>query len=323
LLKLAIIILNYRTPGLVTDCLASLEGEVEAGPGEVLVVDNASDDGSADAIEKTIDERGWNRWARVIRSPVNGGFAAGNNLGIRAAEAGAYLLLNSDTIVRPGAIAAMLAELGRDPAVGLVGPRLVGADGRRQTGAFRSPTPISEFLAASATGPLDRICRRHVVPIHELAAAEEPDWLSFAAVLIRREVIEQIGLLDDGFFMYYEDVDFCRRARAAGWKLRSCPEAQVVHLHGQSSDVPRTITERKRLPRYYYQARARYFRKYYGLGGLWAANVLWGAGHGVSLLRRVLQGRPDHAARRQLWDNWIGAWKRSCHAAAVGERLHP
>ena len=100
-LDLAVIILNYRTAELTKDCLASMEAEIEPGI-SVVVVDNASGDGSADAIERTIEDRGWARWARVLRSPTNGGFAAGNNLGVRSVEAAAYLLLNSDTLVRPG-----------------------------------------------------------------------------------------------------------------------------------------------------------------------------------------------------------------------------
>jgi len=131
-MRLAIVILNYRTPGLVIDALASLVGQVDPAWGKVIVVDNNSGDGSVEKVQQAITENGWSAWAEVLPSPVNGGFSAGNNLGIKAVQADYYLLLNSDTIVRPGAISALLEAADAHPEVGLVSPRLEWPDATPQ-----------------------------------------------------------------------------------------------------------------------------------------------------------------------------------------------
>lgn len=138
--QLAVVILNYRTAALTVDCLASLAPEMDAGV-RVVVVDNASGDGSADAIGEAIASRGWTRWAQVLPLATNGGFAAGNNAGIRAVEADAYLLLNSDTLVTPGALAGLRQALREHPEAGIIGPTLVGATGRTEVSAFRAVHP--------------------------------------------------------------------------------------------------------------------------------------------------------------------------------------
>jgi GT2 family glycosyltransferase len=303
--QLAIIILNYRTARLTLDCLATLEGEV--GPGvAVLVVDNASGDGSAEEIEAGIARRGWSGWARVLRSPTNGGFAAGNNLGLRAVKAEAYVLLNSDTLVRPGAMAALREAARERPEAGLIGPGILTASGELDYSAFRVAGPVSELIRAARTGPITRALRRFdpVLPLSERPF--EPEWVAFSCVLVRRAVVEQIGLLDEGFFMYFEDVDYCRRARAAGWRVLYWPAAAVVHLAGGSSQVTSQAGQRRRAPRYYYEARARYFAKYYGRGGLWLANVLWHAGRLVALGREVFGRAPGHRHGEAV-DIWINA----------------
>jgi N-acetylglucosaminyl-diphospho-decaprenol L-rhamnosyltransferase len=302
--RLAVVILNYRTPDLVLDCLASLASEV--GPDDaVVVVDNRSADGSVRRIQAGIAARGLEQ-VTLVESPVNGGFSAGNNYGIRAVAARAYLLLNSDTVVRPGAVERLCATLEAEPHVGLVSPRLLAPDGTPQVNCFRRHTPVSELLHAARTGPVDRALAGWRVPMAEEPAGLEPEWTSFAAVLIRREVIEQVGLLDEGFFMYYEDVDYCLRARAAGWAIRHEPRAQVVHFHGVSSKIEELTAARRRRPPYYYQARARYFRKTLGPGGPLLANALWLVGRGIAWAREVVGNKQPHAVEREALDIWRG-----------------
>jgi GT2 family glycosyltransferase len=304
--ELAVIILNYRTPELVRDCLEALEGEIEPGIA-ALVVDNDSGDGSAEAIERLVSERGWSRWARVLRAPRNGGFASGNNAGIRAVHARAYVLLNSDTLVRPGALRSLGEGMKAHPRAGVIGAGMLDAAGRRDACAFRFLSPATELLRAANTGPLSRLLERAHPLMPETEVPLEVDWVGFACALIRRELIEAIGLLDEGYFMYFEDVDYCRRAREAGWSVVHWPGAKVVHLQGASSGItaaPSTI--RRRAPRYYYEARARYFAKFYGRGGLWLANALWCCGRGISAAREALGRAPVHREREAL-DIWIGA----------------
>jgi GT2 family glycosyltransferase len=304
--KLAIIILNFRTPRLVNDCLDSLRDQV--GPGiAVLVVDNASNDGSAASIRAFLQQRGYS-WARVVESPVNGGFAAGNNVGIRAVDARAYLLLNSDTIVRPGAVETLCQALEDHPQAGLIVPRTESLDGRFDRNAFVTPRPISEFVRGAKIGVFSRLLRRFDVIAELPTTSFEPEWVGFCAVVIRRAVIDQVGLLDERFFMYYEDVDYCMRVREAGFSIRYCPEARVVHLLGGSSGLTSANGVEKRAARYLYEARARFFAKHYGRPGLVAANVAFSAGYAVSRARSLVTKKLAGHREREPLDVWINTW---------------
>ncbi len=305
-LSLAVVLLNYRRADLVVDCLASLAPErLEQQNAVVVVVDNASGDGSAARIGAAIRERGWGAWARLVESPRNGGFSAGNNVGIAAVDAAHYLLLNSDTLVRPGAIATLLASLEAQPTVGLLGPRLEDRDGTAQESCFRFHTPASELMAAASTGPLSRLLARYTIAQPAADAPHDTPWISFACVLVRGEALRAIGLLDEAFFMYFEDVDYCRRAWQKGWRVRYEPAARVVHLRGGSSPVKQSFAERKRVPRYFYASRARYFAKYYGgVAGVVVANLAWLAGRSISFLRETLGRKRPHTAERHALDLW-------------------
>jgi len=267
-LPVAVVVLNYRTPDLVEGCLRSLGGQMAAGEREAIVVDNCSMDESADRIESAIERNGWSSWARVVRSPVNGGFAAGNNVGVREVDAETYVLLNSDTIVRDGALDRLLAM--RSGPVAIAGPSLEWPHGERQISTFRFRTPLTELISAGRLGSVGRAFQGHVVARELSEFADDLDWVSFACVAIRREVFDRIGLLDEGYFMYFEDMDFCRRARVAGYRVGYVPKARVVHLRGGTSEVKRNTQRRERRPAYFYSARARYFRKWYGIAdGCW------------------------------------------------------
>lgn len=303
--RVAVVVLNYRTPALVLDCVPTVWNAVDPDRDAVLVVDNASGDGSAEHIREGLAERGLGK-VGVVEAEQNRGFAAGNNVGIRAVDARAYLLLNSDTLVRPGAVEALWAALEADPKCGIVAPRLEWPDGEPQISCFRDFSPWSELIAGSATGPVRRLLARWDVPVPVRDGGFAPEWVSFAAVMIRREALESAGLLDEGFFMYFEDADHCRKVRAAGFGVWYEPRARVVHLRGGSSPVKKLTRERKRRPRYFYASRARYFRNAYGGVGLLAANLAWTLGRGIAWLREVFQGRERHTVERELQDIWAG-----------------
>ncbi|MEQ9552857.1 MAG: glycosyltransferase family 2 protein [Coleofasciculus sp. G3-WIS-01] len=306
--RLVVVILNYRTPNLVIDCLSSLQTEIEVGHDVVVVVDNASGDNSVPHIEQAINENNWSSWVKLLPSPINGGFSAGNNLGIKALTADAYLLLNSDTIVRKGAIKSLLDALETYPEAGLISPRLEWLDGTPQISCFRYRSPVSELINSAATGPITKLLNHYDVPIPVSDTPMEPEWTSFACVLIRREVIEQIGLMDEGYFMYFDDIDYCRRARNAGWKILHLPQARVVHLRGGSGPVKAAVAARKRPPAYSYASRSRYFAKFYGLTGLWMANLLWYAGWSISLMRQLVGNRQLHTCEKEVYDIWTN-WR--------------
>jgi N-acetylglucosaminyl-diphospho-decaprenol L-rhamnosyltransferase len=302
-IELGIIILNYRTPGLCNQCLDSLAREV--GPGiAVVVVDNDSGDGSADAIEKHIETGGYEAWASVLRSPVNGGFAAGNNFGIRRLQAQAYLLLNSDTLVQQGALAELRRALDARPDAGLIGASFEDGDGQPLESCFTFPQPLSELIRAANTGLVTRALARFDTPARFSQVPVEADWMPFAGIVIRRDVIDAVGLLDDGFFMYFEDVDYCLRVRAAGWKLLHHPAARITHLVGASSNVTTESAARKRAPRYYYEARTRFFAKHFGIAGLLLANGAWAAGRGVSFARQVAFRSESPVREHEFKDIW-------------------
>jgi N-acetylglucosaminyl-diphospho-decaprenol L-rhamnosyltransferase len=321
--KIAIVVINYRTAQMTLDCLASLEPEVTQLPGaHVVLVDSASGDDSPALIEREKSAREWDSWLSIFRLPENRGFSAGNNAGIACADqiAGfdAYLLLNSDTLVRPGAIKALGQVLESDASVGLVGPRLEWPNGEQQVSCFRKIGPISELLHAAKTGPITRLFSTSEVAIFDPPVREQPvrsvngdapaiDWISFACVLIRREVVSQIGPMDEGFFMYFEDVDYSLRARNAGWHIAHAPSARVVHLRGGRTAEAFAAEELRRRPAYYYQSRARYLAKYYGATGPWRANLCWHVGRSFSFAREVVGNKAPHTSFGEAADIWRGS----------------
>lgn len=306
--RTAVVVINFRTPQLTIDCLETLVDEIDPSQDLVVVVDNDSGDDSFSRLESHIQQQGWQAWVNLIASGHNGGFSFGNNVGIESVEAKYYLLLNSDTLVRPGALEAMRVAIQQRPDIGLVGPRLEWKDGTAQISCFRYRSPAGELVTAASTAPVTRLLQKYVVSMPVSDEPIEPPWASFACILIRREVIEQVGLMDDDYFMYFEDIDYCRRAGKKGWRVLYEPGARVVHLRGGSSNVKDAISERKRPPRFYYESRARYFAKFYGRTGLWFTNLMWAMGRTIELARVVCTGRTPLTCQKESIDNWIGAW---------------
>jgi N-acetylglucosaminyl-diphospho-decaprenol L-rhamnosyltransferase len=305
-MRLCIVIVNYRSAELALDALSSLEGQVDPVTDQVLIVDNDSRDDSLRRIESAIAQRGFGAWCSLVRAPRNGGYAAGCNVGIRAADADYYLLMNSDTIARPGAVAALLAEMRAHPAVGIAAPRMEDADGTPQVSCFRDHTFLSELLAAARSRPLHPLLRRFEI---RRPMSEEPmdtQWVSFACVLMRREVIVSVGLLDEHYFMYFEDSDYCRATREVGFRVRYFPSARVVRLRGPSAYTP---ASGGRAPRFYYASRARYFRKGYGLLGPLLANACWQWGRTLAFMFEVAGRKLPHTSEKAWLDNWVGALK--------------
>jgi GT2 family glycosyltransferase len=312
--ELCVVVVNYRTPDMVIDCLKTAVPQLRALGGKLVLVDNASADDSVERLGKWIEDEQVDDCVHLIASPVNGGFAAGNNLGIQSCEADFYLLLNSDTLVREGAFETLLRAARAEPQVGLVSPRLEWPDGTPQESCFRYHRPMSELIRSAGSGVVTRLLATYDVPLRVTETRSFPEWTSFACVLIRREVLERIGLLDEGYFMYFEDVEFSYRAREAGFRILHEPAARVVHLRGGSAPVKKQARLRKRLPRYFYESRTRYFHALYGRSGLLAANLLWSLGWSVSSCRDAVQPQYQSPVAQSQWrDIWTNFW--SPHAA--------
>jgi GT2 family glycosyltransferase len=261
-MDVSIVVLNYNTREHLRMCLRALyaEGSTSLGTGpleaEVLVVDNASTDRSA---EMVADEFGW---VRLIRSPRNGGFAFGNNQALRRVRGDAILLLNPDTLMPAGGIAALRYKLQEHPEAGIIGPKLLRPDGSMHLACRRSfPTPGVSFYRFSGLSRLfarsPRFGRYNLTYI-DPDLAIEVDAVCGACMLVRREVVERVGLLDERFFMYGEDLDWCLRTRQAGWTVRYEPSISVQHQHGAAS--------RQRALRanvYFFRAMDLFYRKHY------------------------------------------------------------
>jgi hypothetical protein len=304
--ELAIVIVNYKTPSLVIDCLDSFKSALVSNNYQVVIVDNNSDDNSDTIITKWIEDNHLGQYVELIVSSSNTGFSGGNNMGIAAIDADYYLLLNSDTIIRDKAIEDLLTHAINNPEVGLISPRLEWPDSIPQESCFKYHTPISEMLRAASTGLITRIFSNYVVAQTIKNEIDSYDWVSFACVLINKKVFDDIGVLDSGYFMYYEDVEFCHRAKQNGWRIDNLPTAHVVHLRGGSSSVKTNVIQRKRLPRYFYESRTRYFYQHYGYIGLLFANILWTIGWIFSNCRALTSDSYQPTAAKAQWkDIWI------------------
>lgn len=311
---LLIVIVCYHAAELTIDCLRTLAPEVAANPGvRVAICENGSGPECEARLREAIEREGWQGWVSLAAIMPNRGFAGGNDVVLRAALAeprppARFLLLNSDTLVRPGALGELLAAADRHPEAGIIGPRLEWPDGEPQRSCFRDAGPLDEFVAAAASGPVSRLLGRDSVarPVRDEPTRAEN--VSFAAALIRREVFEQIGLLDEGYYLYFDDVDFCWRARRAGWQVLYWPAARVVHLIGRSNPMESLRAQRKRRPGYFYESRARYFAKRGGRPYLWLANLAWWAGRLISRSRELLLRTPRAACEREWLDIWTHGW---------------
>ncbi len=306
-----IVIVNFRTADLAVDCLRSLSTQAgDLGGGRVIVADNASGNASVERLEAEIAAEGWSGSAEVMALPRNGGFAYGNNAGIRAALTAAtppnyVLLLNPDTVVRPGAIRALVDFMEAHPDVGIAGSRLENMVGGIDRSAHRIPSPLGELDGAARLGVLNRLLHRYAVSPPQRDEAHECDWVSGASMIIRRQVLEQIGPLDEGYFLYFEEVDFCCRARSAGWSVWYVPESRVLHLEGASTGI--RVAARRRAA-YWYDSRRRFFVRHHGIRGLLLADLLWATGR-LSFLLRVALGLtkdgghadPKHFMFDMLW----------------------
>lgn len=298
-MSVLIAIINYRTGPLTVDCLRSLVPELDALPGSrVIVADNASGDGSADQIQRAVADNGWGERMSVLRLERNGGFAYGNNACIRVAQQTTppyrYVhLLNPDTIVRPGGITELIKFMDARPDVGIAGSRLEDPDGTPQRSAFRFPSVLSEFADGVRIGAVSKLLGRWIVAPPASDVACPTDWIAGASFMIRPAVFDAIGLMDEGYFMYFEEVDFCLRARRAGWPTWYVPSSHVVHLVGQASGVTGSGSSRKPRPKYWFDSRRRYFVKNHGRGKAALADAAFATGFATWRLRVNAMRRHD------------------------------
>jgi N-acetylglucosaminyl-diphospho-decaprenol L-rhamnosyltransferase len=223
----SIVVVSFNARADLERCLESLHAAPPHASHEIVVVDNRSTDGSAESARRFPG-------VHVIQQETNTGFAHANNAGIRASTGTALLLLNSDTIVPPGAIDRLIAALDAEPDVAIVGPRLIDGSGRAELSFGRMIGPLNEWRQkrAARRANVESLTRQR----------RYPDWVSGACLLVRRSDAEAVGLLDERYFMYAEDVDFCAAVRARGRRVLFTPDVEIVHQRGRSAAAAPTET---------------------------------------------------------------------------------
>jgi GT2 family glycosyltransferase len=296
-LDLSIIIVAWNVRDLVLDCLASLDAAQLEISCEVMLVDNGSVDGTVEAVRRQFPD------TQVIALPRNIGFGAGNNQGLLKMSGRYAVLLNSDTIALPGGIERCVRYLDEHPDVGVVGPQLLNPDRSKQNCIHNSPTLVSELLSQSllrrlfpARYPSKRIDYREPIEVEAVLGA---------ALFVRREVIQEVGPIDEDYFFFLEETDWCHRIRERGWRVVHLPDAHVIHLYGESTK--KKLPLRTRIE--YYRSRYTFFRKNRGPG----ANLVLGLLVRVKLWVGALVG-----GRRAPEYRNILAWHRAGRPPSAG-----
>ncbi|MEN9851749.1 MAG: hypothetical protein RL128_1912 [Pseudomonadota bacterium] len=243
--RLLTVILNWRTPEMTLKAVEAALVALEGIEGALVVVDNASGDGSFERLTAEVAAKRWDlgpQQVRVLQSGHNGGFGAGNNFGIRAglpdgSRPDYVYILNSDAFPAPGAIRALMEHLERHPATGFAGSFIHGPDGAPHRTAFRFPSILGEFEQNIRFGPVSRLLARHIVAQPLPQATVRVDWLAGASMMMRMDVLDRIGLFDETFFLYFEETDLCRRAARAGWPTDYVVESRVAHIGSVSTGM--------------------------------------------------------------------------------------
>ena len=297
MLDLSIIIVSWNVRDMLAACLDSLQraqlsfdGADEGLPSaEIIVVDSASSDGSVDMLRESYPT------VQLLPQAQNLGFSRCNNIGLAWARGRFILLLNPDTEVQPGAIGALLDYLHENPDAGIIGPHTLNSDGSHQSTRRRFPNLLtgifeSTWLAGFAPARVERDYR---LLDTEDSGVLDVDWAQGSALLLRREVYCAIGGLDEGYTMYYEELDYCRRAKQAGWRVVYHGGAFITHHGGQSSEQAVSLTQL-----HFHTSKLRYFRKYHGFAAYALLRGLLLAQFGWQLALESLKGALGH--KREL-----------------------
>ena len=267
MVDLSIVIVSWNVRDLLRSCLQSIVAEAHSGPGggalcigdrtvEILVIDNASTDGSAEMVRRQFLQ------THLIANKENRGFTAANNQGLGRSQGRFLLLLNPDTEIVGDALLTMLRYMEANPKVGALGPKLVKPDGSIQSSRRRFPTFATALVESTVMQEWwqnNRVLRRYYMADTPDNAIQGVDWVVGACLLVRRQAYEQVGGLDEGYFMYSEELDWCRRIKAAGWEIAYLPTAAVIHHEGKSSEQ---VVPARHI--YFQSSKVRYFRKHHG-----------------------------------------------------------
>jgi N-acetylglucosaminyl-diphospho-decaprenol L-rhamnosyltransferase len=297
-IDLSVIIVNWNTRDLLTGCLHAVEQAMQAITRldiEVFVVDNASTDGSAVLVQSHFP------WVKLIVNTENIGFAAANNQAMCMASGRYVLLLNSDTVIHPGALATLVDFMDRTLQAGACGPRLLNGDESLQHACHPMLTPGREFWRLLF---LERVYPRSTYPLEQwdITQPRSAEVIKGACLLLRRTALDQVGLLDENYFMYTEEVDLCHRLRLSGWELWYVPRAEVTHFGGSSSCQ---MAETMYVQLYY--SKLYFYRKFGGDRRARLAKLLYVLAYAPRWLvaAGMAQLRPEYAARARTYGHLL------------------
>lgn len=304
--RIAVVIVSYRTAAMVLAGLPALMSELApCVRRRVVIVDNASPEGDGDRLAAGLTAGAFGEDVALIRSPLNGGFSAGNNLGFAALRAldwtpEAVLLLNPDAAVLPGALAEMLAVMDDQTKAGVVGAQLQNPDGTNRASAFNFPSAGTEFADATGLGVL---IRRWPIVVLPTKGSVRVDWVTGASMMIRWETLAAIGDMDDGYFLYFEEVDYMRKAMVSGWETWTAPLSLVVHEPGGATGMVASRPRSGQMPGYWFASWRRYFLKNHGrcytiaTAGAKTTGILLGAA------QRAVRGIQNKNPEKFFFDN--------------------
>lgn len=297
--NVAAVIVNYRTPALSLRCVSALAAERKRLPRlRAVIVDGGSGDGSAEMLRSGLNDARFADWAELLVLPINGGFGWANNQAIlrllqNEGSPDYIYLVNPDAEIQAGALGQLVEQMERFPRAGACGSRLIDHDGRVLGSAFQFPTPLREFARGLRTVAIAQLFGIEA-GAWDIEDAAEVDWVTGASVLFRVAALQQTGLFDDGFFLYYEEVELMWRMRRAGWSVRHAPGSRVVHIGGAATGVGTDPAGRhRRLPDYWHHSRRRFFMLCYGRAFTVVAGISWLVGHSLWLVRALVERRAD------------------------------
>jgi GT2 family glycosyltransferase len=304
----SVVIVSFNTRDLLRECLNTLAAQAGNVSYKTFVVDSASRDGSADMVAREFPE------VRLFRSSVNLGFAGANNVAFPHCRGRYVVLLNSDAFLTPGALALSVEKMDANPRAGIGGARLVGRDGAWQPSARLFPSPLNDFLllsGLSARFPRSRFFGRVDRTWASDREAAETDWVPGAYSIIRRSALEQVGPFDGRFFLYYEEVDLCRRFQKAGYTIHYWPDIVVIHLGGESSrtlEQVRMSSAGRQLTLWRMRSALLYYRKHHGWA-VWLARYEEAIWHGLRALRNGSNAKSEES--REIVQLLKQAWRET------------
>ena len=303
---IAVIIVNYRTAELALRAAMALAGERAQLPGlRLVIVDGNSGDDSIEILENGIRALGFGDWIEVLPLAINGGFGWANNQAILKVLQGDdppdYIhILNPDTEIEPGAVLALADVLDRQADCAVVGSQLVNPDGSNSGSAFRFPSLGREFLRGVNTPALGRLLG--IAPtLVDQPATDHPDWVTGASMMVRSRALQETGLFDTGFFLYFEEVEMMFRMQRRGWKIRHAPNSRVRHIGGVSTKMTYNLKLEgwaPALPEYWFASRRRCLALILGKWATCAAGMMWLLGHALYRMRRGLGFAGGHVPNR-------------------------